>query len=63
MRMNKENYNKIGRLILDIAESQKELKRLVDEDIRIRKDIKKFKKTLNSYPKKDIKIVMGDMFN
>jgi len=61
--MNKANYNKIGRLILDIAEHQNKLKSKVDEEIKLRKKIKQNKKALNQYDKKDIQIVMDDLFN
>jgi hypothetical protein len=60
--MNIKNYNKIVRLILDIAESQKHLKEIVDEDIKTREEIKEFKKKLNNFSKEDIKIVVNDIF-
>jgi len=63
MSMNIENYNEIAKLILDIEQSQKQLKETIDLDIKLREEIKKFKEKLNSYPKKDIKIIISDMFS
>ena len=60
--MNIKNYNQISQLILNIAESQKYLKEIVDEDIKIREEIKNFKEKLNIYPKDVINRVMDDMF-